>query len=90
MDHLATINLSSNQIGSFIVKSSSLHVLDLSQNNISQFPEIPACVTDLKIAKNRLKEIPDDMKLPNIKNLDLSENEITGIPKTLGTLKLKS
>lgn len=91
MDHLSTINLSCNEISSFSVKSSSsLHILDLSQNKISQFPEIPSSVTDLKMSKNQLKEIPDDMCLPNLKNLDMSENEITGIPKTLGGLKLKS
>lgn len=42
------------------------------------------------MSKNQLKDVPDDMHLPNLKNLDLSENEITGIPKSLGALKLKS
>lgn len=90
--HLSTINLSSNKISSFKVKSSSLHILDLSQNQISQFPEIPPCVTDLKMSKNQIKDVPHDTNqgLPNLKNLDLSENEITGIPKSLGALKLKS
>lgn len=92
LEHLTTINLSLNQISSFSVKSSSLHVLDLAQNRISQFPEIPSTVTDLKMSKNQIKYIPEDMPidLPNLKNLDLSENQITGIPKSLGALKLKS
>lgn len=91
LDQLASINLSINEISSFSVKSSSsLHILDLSQNKISQFSGIPSSVTDLKMSKNLLKEIPDDMQLPNLKNLDFSENQITGIPKTLGALKLKS
>lgn len=67
-----------------------MHILDLSQNKISQFPEIPSSVTDLKMSKNQLKDIPDDMQLPNLKSLDLSENQITAVPKSLGGLKLKS
>lgn len=90
MEHLATINLSGNQISNFSVKSKSVHSLDLSLNKISQFPEIPSSVTDLKMSKNQIKDIPDDMQLPHLKNLDLSENQITAIPKSLGSLKLKS
>lgn len=68
----------------------SLHFLDLSQNKLSKFPEIPSSVTDLKISKNEIKDIPHDMQLPNLKNLDLSENQITAAPKSVGGLKLKS
>lgn len=42
------------------------------------------------MAKNKLEAIPEDMRLPNLKNLDLSENYIIGIPKNVGALKLKS
>lgn len=87
---LASVNLCGNLISSFHLKSSSVHILDLSNNKISQFPEIPSSVTDLKMSKNQLDAIPDDMLLPNLKNLDLSENRITGIPKNVGGLKLKS
>lgn len=87
---LSTINLCGNEITTFQLKSPTLHILDLSNNKISQFPEIPSTVTDLKMSKNQLEEIPDDMHLPNLKNLDLSENSITGIPKSLSALKLKS
>lgn len=87
---LSTINLCGNEIATFQLKSPTLHILDLSNNKISQFPEIPSTVTDLKMSKNQLGEIPDDMRLPNLKNLDLSENSITGIPKSLSALKLKS
>lgn len=91
LEQLSTINLSGNNLTNFNIKSSStLHILDLSQNHISQFPEIPSSVTDLKMSKNQLKEIPDDMLLPNLKNLDLSENQIVAVPKSLGALKLKS
>lgn len=45
---------------------------------------------DLKMSKNQLQEIPDDLQMPNLKHLDLSGNQITGIPKTFGALKLKS
>lgn len=91
MDHLSSINLSGNEITSFSVKAQpSLHILDLSKNKISQFPDLPSSITDLKMSKNQLKDIPDDMQLQNLKNLDLSENQITGIPKSVGGLKLKS
>ena len=91
MENLSSINLSGNEITSFVVKAPpSLHILDLSQNKLSQFPELPSSITDLKMSKNQLKDIPDDMQLPNLKNLDLSENQITGIPKSVGGLKLKS
>lgn len=90
MEHLATVNLSGNRITSFSLKSSSVHVIDVSNNKISQFPEIPECVMDLKMSKNQLKDIPDELLLPNMKHLDLSDNQITGIPKTFGSLKLKS
>lgn len=87
---LASVNLCGNQITSFQLKSSSVHILDLSNNKISQFPELPSSVTDLKMSKNQLGAIPDDMLLPHLKNLDLSENLIMGIPKSVGGLKLKS
>lgn len=90
LEHLATVNLSGNQIVSFNLKSSSVHVIDVSNNKISQFPEIPPCVMDLKMGKNQLKDIPDDLQLPSLKHLDLSDNQITGIPKSFGSLKLKS
>lgn len=91
MEHLSTINLSSNEISSFQLKAPALlHLLDLSNNRISQFPEIPPSVTDLKMAKNQIVDIPHDMQLPNLKNLDLSDNQIAAIPKSLGGLKLKS
>lgn len=90
MEQLATVNLSGNQLTSFNLKSTSIHVLDLSQNKISQFPEIPSSVMDLKMSKNQLMEIPNDLDLPNLKNLDLSDNQITAVPKSFGSLKLKS
>lgn len=90
MEQLQSINLSANQITVFQLKSTSIHVLDVSQNMISQFPAIPSSIMDLKMSRNQLTEVPHDMQLPSLKNLDLSENKIEAVPKSLGGLKLKS
>lgn len=89
MNQLLTVNASNNKLSNFSLKA-SLHVLNLAQNEISQFPEIPSSVTDLNISKNKITEIPHNLQLPNLKNMDLSENQIVAVPKSFGSLKLKS
>lgn len=90
--HLTTVNLSRNQLTSCTIKSASIHTLNLSLNKLENFPEVPNCVTDLNASKNKLKVIPEtiNQQLPNLKSLDLSENEITLVPKSLASIKLKS
>lgn len=91
MDQLLSVNLCNNLLTTFSLKAPMLHVLNLAQNSISQFPEvIPPSVTDLNISKNKMSELPHDLQLPNLKNLDLSENLLSAVPKNLGRLKLKS
>lgn len=89
--HLSTVNFSNNKIKSCVIKSTSIHILKLSMNLIEVFPALPNCIVDLNISKNLLTEIPDtiNIQLPNIKSLDLSENKIVAVPKSLSTLKLK-
>lgn len=89
LEHLATINLSNNEINSLTLKSNSVHVLDLSINKFTKFPEIPQCTMDLKLNKNEIDEIPHELDLPHLKNLDLSDNKVVEVPKELGSLKLK-
>jgi Leucine-rich repeat (LRR) protein len=39
---------------------------------------------------NGITSIPEDMGLQHLKILDLSENKITTVPKTLASVKIKS
>lgn len=91
LTHLTTVNLSDNQISVFNMKSSSIHILNLSINKLDKFPEnLPASLTELNVSKNEIMDIPEDLKLTNLKVLDASENKITAVPKSLAAIKMKS
>lgn len=73
------------------MKSSSLHILNLSINKFAAFPEnLPSTLTELNLSKNEIESIPEDLTLPNLKVFDASENKITAVPKNLATIKFKS
>lgn len=90
--HLSTVNLSNNQISSCTIKSLSIHILNLSMNVLEHIPTLPSSIVDLNLSKNLVKDIPDTSikNLPNLKILDLSCNKIVTVPKSLGSMKLKS
>lgn len=91
LTHLTTVNLSENQITSFNIKSSSIHVLNLSMNKLTKFPEnLPTSLTELNISKNQLTDIPENLDMPNLKVFDASENKIEAVPKSLAGIKIKS
>ena len=91
LTHLTTVNLSDNGISSFNMKSSSIHILNLSINKLDKFPEnLPTSLTELNLSKNDITDIPEDTKLANLKIFDASENKITAVPKSLAGIKMKS
>lgn len=90
LTHLKTVNLSENEISAFNMKSSSIHILNLSVNKLNKFPEnLPTSLTELNLSKNEITDIPEDIKLTNLKVFDASENKITAVPKSLAAIKLK-
>ncbi|KAL7020870.1 hypothetical protein ACKWTF_011660 [Chironomus riparius] len=91
LTHLTTVNLSDNGISSFNMKSSSIHILNLSVNKLGKFPEnLPISITELNLSKNEITDIPEDTKLANLKIFDASENKITAVPKSLAGIKMKT
>ncbi len=77
-------------VSSSIVALKSLSYLDLSYNNLSEFPE---CITEilplkkLELAGNEIKSIPESIsKLCNLEILDLSYNDLTELPDSLSLL----
>ena len=70
----------------------ALKLLDLSSNCISLLPMmVLPSVTTVKIAGNRLQSIPDIDSFKSLKELDLSNNNITTIgalPNLIHTLRL--
>jgi internalin A len=91
LTHLAAVNLSDNELSSFEIKSVTIRNLNLSKNKLEKLPQnLPVTLTEFYAAKNEITEIPGDFALPHLRILDLSENKITGVPKTLASIKFKS
>ncbi|XP_070503560.1 leucine-rich repeat-containing protein 47-like [Chironomus tepperi] len=91
LTQLTTVNLSDNEISAFNMKSSSIHILNLSVNKLEKFPEnLPTSLTELNLSKNEITDIPEDIKLTNLKFFDASENKITAVPKSLAAIKMKT
>ncbi|KAI9266055.1 hypothetical protein BY458DRAFT_513011 [Sporodiniella umbellata] len=74
--------------------TSSLKFLVLNDNQLkciesSVFDSLPSMLKALNLSNNAIKEIPEDlpMSLPSLKYLDIDQNNIKALPKTLGTWK---
>lgn len=88
---ITSLDLSGNAIDKIRHIPESVVFLDLSDNAITEIPEILKSLKNLKILylyNNLIKEIPDwfgDLKL---RNLDLRENPIREIPESFSNLSL--
>lgn len=80
-----------SRITESIVHLKKLQSLDLSYNNISDFPECITQVTTLKtliLSGNSISTVPDSIaNLHNLEILVLSETNIVELPESLGLLK---
>lgn len=85
--NLQTLILNNNPMGHFqlrqlpsLVNLETLHLRN-TQRNLNNFPmnlENLTLLSDVDLAQNNLPKVPDALySLPNLKRLNLSENEIT-------------
>ncbi|XP_050314571.1 leucine-rich repeat-containing protein 47-like [Anthonomus grandis grandis] len=90
LSQITTLNFSGNKLESFpsLMSVTKLSVLDLSFNNLSNFPGIChtslANLSEIKLQGNHIESIPNTISdLPALKMLDLSVNKIQSLPGEL-------
>ncbi|KAK5979810.1 Leucine Rich repeat-containing domain protein [Trichostrongylus colubriformis] len=94
---LETLVVSGNQLtndGLFDFSAiESLHVLDLSYNNLTAVPPTLMCgklvhLHTLNLAHNKITDVAQELNIiEHMKTLNLSENEITSLPWAIGQME---
>ncbi|GBB94024.1 hypothetical protein RclHR1_22770003 [Rhizophagus clarus] len=89
---LRKLDIRRNQITNIDVLSSvpNLEVLLIESNHFSLVNEgIGSSITELSLAHSKLNELPDRLleDLVSLEKLDLSNNQLTKIPNSIGSLK---
>ena len=76
------IDLHGNQIRELSVRKSPVKILNLSNNELSRFPDISFTVLSLDLRNNLIEEIPSDIAIryPHLRMLHLDGNHITKLP----------
>ena len=76
---LLELDLSGNRITNLLCdfrRSKNLTYLNLSNNKINFFPQIPKSLTHLNLSNNLLKSLPENiLSFPNLKELNLENNK---------------
>jgi adenylate cyclase len=88
--NLEVLLTESNNVCIVNLSSSSLQQLILSKNRITQFSLMGSSpITELSLAYSKLTELPDRLfeNLLSLEKLDLSNNQLTKIPKSVGWLR---
>ncbi|PKK77171.1 PP2C-domain-containing protein [Rhizophagus irregularis] len=89
--NLQVLLIESNNVSIVKLSSSSLQKLILPKNMLTQFSlmGIGTSITDLSLAYSKLIELPDKLfeDLVSLEKLDLSNNQLTKIPNSIGSLK---
>lgn len=89
---LEFLNLSNNSISGFsvnvIASLKSLKVLLLSSNHIVQLEDrcFPDSLIELSVCRNRLVEFQEALVIPSLRRLDVSFNQIRGLPASVATM----
>ncbi|CAO1438565.1 unnamed protein product [Diamesa serratosioi] len=89
MESLFSVNLSGNQIKNFRMENATVHILEMSNNKLQEFPIIPS-VVEMKLNNNEITELPDNIPGTVLKFLEMTANKVTAFPKSFATLKLKT
>ncbi|XP_031621184.1 leucine-rich repeat-containing protein 47-like [Contarinia nasturtii] len=94
--NLTTINFSNNRIEQFpTLNSSKLSTIDLSANNLTDFPHIYSIensnLSEIYLKENSIDQIPHGIdKLVSLKHFSMAKNKLKKIPKSLANIsKLK-
>ncbi|RIA93841.1 hypothetical protein C1645_690376 [Glomus cerebriforme] len=91
MPSLEVLLAESNNISIVNLSSSSLQKLNLPKNKLTQFSftGTGSSISNLSLAYSKLIELPEGLfeQLLSLEKLDLSSNQLTKIPKSIGLLK---
>ena len=85
------LNLQSNKLSKFphcLLQLLSLNELNLSHNSIIEIPYVPvwsASLFTLDLSYNCLRSLPKAVVAPNLKNLNISNNQFYAIPHCVGS-----
>eukprot|EP00011_Vannellida_sp_DIVA3-517-6-12_P014681 CAMPEP_0114618374 /NCGR_PEP_ID=MMETSP0168-20121206/7670_1 /TAXON_ID=95228 ORGANISM="Vannella sp., Strain DIVA3 517/6/12" /NCGR_SAMPLE_ID=MMETSP0168 /ASSEMBLY_ACC=CAM_ASM_000044 /LENGTH=148 /DNA_ID=CAMNT_0001829519 /DNA_START=44 /DNA_END=490 /DNA_ORIENTATION=+ len=69
--------------------SSKLNDLSLTNNNLTEVPEVVSkltCLRTLRLSKNQITILPDHCLSITLEVLDLSYNKLEGLPASIGEL----
>jgi Leucine-rich repeat (LRR) protein len=83
---LKSLNLSKNKLtntGDVLTQLNVLQNLDLSQNSLIALPPLPSKLQKLNVSYNSIAVVECSIKLPKLKEFDLSHNEIVGIASSV-------
>jgi Leucine-rich repeat (LRR) protein len=91
---ITKIDISRNKIGSMFpsvfFRLPSLHYLNLSKNQIKNFPEVTdpdnlfVCLEELLLDSNKIEELPDYLfTVSTLRHLSVSQNSLTDIPSDI-------
>ena len=84
-DGLTYLNCSDNNLYVLPDLPSTLKKLVCSHNNLTDLPELPSMLDELNCSYNELDYIDTFHSLSNLKNLDVSHNQLKKLPKKLPT-----
>ncbi|CAG8610705.1 1519_t:CDS:10, partial [Funneliformis mosseae] len=89
--NLEVLLAESNNVSIVDLSSSSLQQLILSNNRLTQFSLMgtKSSITDLSLAYSKLTALSDGLfeHLESLEKLDISNNQLTSMPKSIGLLK---
>jgi Leucine-rich repeat (LRR) protein len=78
-----------DRINDWFIRGAPRLQLDLSEQGITQYPPMPPEVTNVNLAGNRLKELPETLAsdYPNLVHMNVSGNQLNRLPAVLPELQ---